>query len=388
MEIRIATTPEEMEQVYRLRYQCYIEELGWKYDQANGKTKELRDSLDMAATIYYATDGGRMVATYCLHFAGGFELPAEWRHCFALDQFAAFPESSLSFSSRLMVLPEYRGSTLVPRMLMKAYEEGWRHGTRFNFCFCRPRLIDLYERLGFVRYKDNILDPAQGYMAPMVLLNEDAEHLRAVRSPFLKICLAHRPCSQTAQWFDGTFPGLRECATRHLLAPDDFWQQWAAAMDGGRVTLLHGLSVEQVRALLAAGTVLRCRGGDTVLREGEAGHEMFLILEGVARILKRDAAGAALTLGTLAAGEVFGEMALVSRIERTASVVAETEMQVLVISQEFLQRAMKALPEVAMRLLYNLNGVLCEKLQKTTKDWVGAMERSVAGGNPAPAVTV
>ena len=56
------------------------------------------------------------------------------------------------------------------------------------------------------------------------------------------------------------------------------------------------------------------------------------------------------------------------------AVVAETEMQVLVISQEFLQQAMKALPEVAMRLLYNLNGVLCEKLQKTTKDWVGAME--------------
>ena len=169
-------------------------------------------------------------------------------------------------------------------------------------------------------------------------------------------------------------PGWGERAAGYLVAAEDFGQQGAGAMDGARVTLMHGLSVEQVRALLGAGTVLRCRAGDTVLREGEAGHEMFLILEGVARISKCDGTGAGLTLGTLGAGEVFGEMALVSRIERTASVMAETEMRVLVISQEFLQRAMKALPEIAMRLLYNLNGVLCEKLQKTTKDWVGAME--------------
>jgi GNAT superfamily N-acetyltransferase len=376
MEIRIATTPEEMEQVYRLRYQCYIEELRWKYDLADGKAKELRDSLDGVATIYYAMADGRMVATFSAYFAGGFELPVVWRQRYGLDRFAEFPESSFSFSSRLMVLPDFRGSTLVPRILMQAYEEGWRRGTRFNFCWCRPRLIELYERLGFIRYKDNILDPAQGYMAPMVMLNEDAEHLRAVRSPFLKICLAHRPCGEAALWFDTTFPGCRETATQHLLAPEDFWQRWAAAMDSAHVTLLHGLSVEQVRALLAAGTVLRCRAGDTVLREGEAGHEMFLILEGVARISKRDATGAGLSLGTLVAGEVFGEMALVSRVERTASVVAETEMQVLVISQEFLHRAMKALPDIAMRMLYNLNGVLSEKLHKTTKAWIGAQEKA------------
>jgi GNAT superfamily N-acetyltransferase len=50
-----------------------------------------------------------------------------------------------------IVLPELRGSTILPRLLMNAYEEGWRRGVRFNFCWCRPRLIALYERLGFRR---------------------------------------------------------------------------------------------------------------------------------------------------------------------------------------------------------------------------------------------
>ena len=120
MEIRVATTSEEMEQVYRLRYQCYVEELGWKYDHADRKAKELRDDLDATGTIYYAANGERVVATYCVHFAGGFELPETWRQRYALERFADYPESSFSFSSRLIVLPEFRGSTVVPRMLMKA----------------------------------------------------------------------------------------------------------------------------------------------------------------------------------------------------------------------------------------------------------------------------
>jgi CRP-like cAMP-binding protein len=373
MEIRIATTPEEMERVYRLRYQCYVEELGWKYDQADANAKELRDPLDTAGTIYYAEDGGRMVATYCLHFAGGFEIPEKWRKHYALDCFAGFPESSFSFSSRLMVVPEFRGSTVVPRMLMKAYEEGWKRGTRFNFCFCRPRLIELYERLGFIRYKDNILEPAQGYMVPMILLNEDAAHLKAVHSPFYRICRANSPSQETAAWFDEQFPGMRASATKQMLAPEDFWTEWSEAMSSENVTLLRGLTQEHLKVLLAAGTVLKCRAGDTLLREDEAGHEMFLIMDGMARFSRIKDNGGESQIGLASKGEVFGEIALVTKTKRNATVIAVTDMQVLVISQEFLHRAMKSMPEIAMKLLYNLSHVLGQKLQSTTQQWQGTV---------------
>ncbi len=380
MEIHIASTPEEMEQVYRLRYDCYVEELGWRYKDADRKTRELRDDLDAKGTIFYAEDGRRVVATFCVHFAGGFELPAKWRDDYALDRFSEYPASSLSFGSRLMVVPELRNSTVVPRILLRAYEECWNRGTRFSFCWCRPRLIDLYERLGFIRYKDNIFDANQGYVTPMVLMNEDADHLKRVRSPTLKICLTNRPCTQTAEWFDSTFPGLRMAATRKLYSPDEFWQEWSEAMDAKNVALLQGLNEEQVRALLNAGTVLKCRAGDTLLREDEPGHEMFLILEGMARMSRSRSGGRECLIGMAGKGEVFGEMALASRHGRSATVKAETDMQVLVISQDFLHRAMKSLPEVAMRLLYNLNGVLCDKLLNTTHQWQEALHESEKAG--------
>lgn len=370
MEIKIATTPEEIERVCRMRYECYVEELGWRYDQADAGKRTLSDPLDAHGMIYYAEDAGRVVATYCIHFAGGFKMPEKWREHYALDRFMDYPESCFSFSSRLMVVPELRGSTVVPRMLMKAYEEGWRRGIRFNFCFCRPRLTDLYERLGFMRYKDNILEPSQGYMVPLILINEDAEHLKVVRSPFFKICLAHRPCSQAANWFDRAFPGMRMSTTRPMLDPEAFWNEWTEAMNAEQVTLLRGFSQEQVRALLQAGTVLKCKAGDTLLREGEAGHEMFLVLEGLARFSQTTADGNRESqIGLAGKGEVFGEIALMSKATRSASVQAVTDLKVLVISQEFLQRAMRSHPELALKLLHNLSHVLAQKLHSTTRLW-------------------
>lgn len=390
MEIRIATTPEELERVHQLRYRCYVEELGWKYDQADDAAKTLTDPMDVHGTIYYAEDNGRLVATYCIHFAGSFELPEIWRQHYGLDKFAGFPESCFSFSSRLMVVPELRGSSIVPRILLKAYEEGWRRGTRFNFCFCRPRLTELYERLGFVRYKDNILEPSQGYMVPLILMTEDAEHLRAVCSPFLKICQAHRPCSEAARWFDCAFPGLRTSATHPLLAPEEFWKQWAEVMSAEQVTLLRGFSEEQRKALLQGGTVLKCKAGDTLLREREAGHEMFLILDGMARFSQAEAdQGRESQIGLAGKGEVFGEIALISKMKRSASVQAVTDLQVLVISQEFLQRAMRSQPDLALKLLYNLSHVLAQKLQATTRQWQDSVQetRRLAGMLAMPSRT-
>jgi len=366
MDIRIARTDEEKHRIYQLRHSVYVEELGWGYDIPVG-LEEIQDAEDATAHHYYAEDAqGQVVAAYRLHFGDSFAIPSSWRDCYALDSFAEFLDACFSFSGRLVCLPEHRGSSIVPRMLIKAYDDGWKHGVKFSFCFCRPRLVELYERLGFMRYKDNIVDEVSGIGAPMVMLNEDLEHLRRLKSPFQKICLARQPAADTARWFEEHFPGIRGQAGKQTTSPDEFWQEWAAALDSTTVAVLQGMTEEQVRALLQAGTVLECKAGDTLLREGEAGHEMFLILEGMARFTRRKDNGSEWQAGLAGKGDIFGEVALVSRCKRTMTVEAVTTLKVLVISKEFLQRAMKALPEIAMRLLYNLSGVLAQRMQEST----------------------
>lgn len=76
-------------------------------------------------------------------------------------------------------------------------------------------------------------------------------------------------------------------------------------------------------------------------------------------------------------------------MKRSASVQAMTDLQVLVISQEFLQRAMRSQPDLALKLLYNLSHVLAQKLQTTTRQWQDSIQetRRLAGMLAMPSRT-
>jgi cAMP-dependent protein kinase regulator len=62
--------------------------------------------------------------------------------------------------------------------------------------------------------------------------------------------------------------------------------------------------------------------GQFLVREGEAGASMFLIVEGRVAVMRQPEGGPAKTVGHLSAGDFFGELALVTDCRRTASVMA------------------------------------------------------------------
>ncbi len=72
--------------------------------------------------------------------------------------------------------------------------------------------------------------------------------------------------------------------------------------------------------------------GAQIIREGEMGEEAYMIVSGTCRAL-RDRDGAQETLGTMTAGDVFGEMALLLAEPRAASVEAVDQVTVLVLDQ-------------------------------------------------------
>ncbi len=68
--------------------------------------------------------------------------------------------------------------------------------------------------------------------------------------------------------------------------------------------------------------------GRPIVAEGELGHEAFVVVEGSATISR-----AGTEMATIGPGAVFGEMALIDRVPRNASVTASTPMRLLVIGQ-------------------------------------------------------
>jgi CRP-like cAMP-binding protein len=86
--------------------------------------------------------------------------------------------------------------------------------------------------------------------------------------------------------------------------------------------------------------------GKELVTEGSTGHEFFLILDGKAAV-KRGGK----KIATLGPGQYFGEMALLDRGVRTATVVAETPMTLLVLGQREFGGLLDEVPGLAHKLL-------------------------------------
>ncbi len=87
------------------------------------------------------------------------------------------------------------------------------------------------------------------------------------------------------------------------------------------IEVLHSLSPSEMQALIPLLKPLAVEAGTMLCCEGDPGNAMFLIVEGDAEIYKN-----AKLMAELGAGEIFGEMALLTGEERSATVIAKTPM--------------------------------------------------------------
>ncbi len=104
-------------------------------------------------------------------------------------------------------------------------------------------------------------------------------------------------------------------------------------------TLCPAVTVENIKALCGSVPVTKYTRGHVVVREGDIGKECFLIRRGQVHVETTDDTGKLVTLHTYEDGAIFGEMALFRSEKRTANVVADTDLEVVIVSREVFSRA-------------------------------------------------
>jgi CRP-like cAMP-binding protein len=87
--------------------------------------------------------------------------------------------------------------------------------------------------------------------------------------------------------------------------------------------------------------------GTVVIREGDAGQGLFVILLGEVEVVRKGANGGETQVARLGSGELFGEMSLVNDQPTTATVRAVSATTILFLGRQYFQRLVQALP--AMR---------------------------------------
>ncbi|HEX9377871.1 MAG TPA: cyclic nucleotide-binding domain-containing protein [Actinomycetota bacterium] len=131
----------------------------------------------------------------------------------------------------------------------------------------------------------------------------------------------------------------------------------------GRVPLFSGLSKRELEAVVRAGKEVSHEAGHVIAREGDRGIGFFLILDGEAKVSRGGR-----SLARLKAGDFFGEISLLDRGPRTATVTAATDIRLIGVTAWVFRGLLTEYPSMALKLLE----VVTARLRKVMKDPLGA----------------
>jgi cAMP-dependent protein kinase regulator len=106
------------------------------------------------------------------------------------------------------------------------------------------------------------------------------------------------------------------------------------------------LTAPALRDLIAAFEVSVVKSGEQVIRQGAAGAEAFVLARGELEVVREHPGADSVLLARLGSGALFGEMALLSRAPRAASVVVARPSIVLAIRADALDQVAARSPEV------------------------------------------
>lgn len=129
-----------------------------------------------------------------------------------------------------------------------------------------------------------------------------------------------------------------------------------------RLKLFEGLSEFELAKLLEEAEFAEAEAGEYLIREGEQGHELFVLLAGEARISKR-AFAIQKVIQRLKPGECFGEMSLIECRSRSASVRAISHCKLLRLDGDYVISQ----AEISSKIYRNIAILLSQKLRNANE---------------------
>jgi CRP/FNR family cyclic AMP-dependent transcriptional regulator len=130
------------------------------------------------------------------------------------------------------------------------------------------------------------------------------------------------------------------------------------------IPVLTGIDRAAQTLLAQEGLVHDFAAGAWIVREGDAGHSFFILVEGDVEVVKRADTPHACTLARLHEGTFFGEMCVVDPVPRGASVRALTAVKVIEIKAGTLYHLFQKMPDQYSIVLLNLARDMARRLRK------------------------
>lgn len=139
--------------------------------------------------------------------------------------------------------------------------------------------------------------------------------------------------------------------------------------------LFENFNLAEIRLMSHFMQVYRAEPGIEVIREGDAGDFMMLVLEGTIEVFKRDRWNAPRLIAVLDPGKTVGEMSMIDGEPRFATCVASDRCLLAVLTREALARIILEQPILGAKILMELVLMLSQRLRQTSQKLVSYMDR-------------
>ena len=381
--IQEVLTEAERLQLFGFRYTIYAEELNKQLSGIDHQQKIYTDELDKNASLIVAkdTETGEIVGAIRSNPAAESLFPQQLYDCLKLQPLLqTLDQSSVSYTSGLMIDPGYRGTTVASLLVTFLYKRSVEIGYSIDICLSELTLVHPYYQLGYRPYGPPCrLYENSGLRMPMVIISQDKAYLKKVRSPFRRFpSAAEDDGGNTAQLLKKTFPDWEDPVVTPLQIKA-LWAGIAHSFSSSTATnFFKGFSGEEMQRLMQhmrRYPNIRIKQGKRLFTQGENERSMGLLLSGQLGITfdKDDDPHFVAVLGP---GEICGEAEALIGGARSASLVALEDSEVLILPSNLFEVMGKQNASFASRLSMNLNLLLVSRLQMMHLHYMKSYQRA------------
>jgi hypothetical protein len=362
--IEDVTTDVQREQVYRFRYDVYVQELGRYGDVADHEGRRLVEVEDELARLKLVKHGKQVIGTARLSWGG---VPGALNERiveqYDLQPFLnAVPHEHLAVGERLMFAPEYRGGPLLFKFVSQSLTEFREMGIQLFFGDCEPHLLNSYQSLGYRPYtRRHVNKPETGYLIPIVFVTGDLDYLRSIGSPLADALDGDGVDPGVPAGLDGLMADSKSILSYRLDSQGDEWallQERIREVGFQELSLFSGMSADEIEACLQKSVRIDCQKGDILIKKGNPAKNLYAVVRGNLEVRSGDE-----VVAVRSPGDIIGEIAFFMGLPRTMDVIAATDdVEVVSFSESALRKLIKTQPDAATKLLFNMSRLLCMKV--------------------------
>lgn len=141
-----------------------------------------------------------------------------------------------------------------------------------------------------------------------------------------------------------------------------------------KVSLFDDFTPAELQLMASHMHAYVARAGKSIIREGDPGGHLCMVISGKVGVYKEDASGKSRCIATITPGKSFGEMSLLDELPYSAGIVAQTDTELVLISRENFHAMVATCPSLGMRLIWKIARLVSLRLRQTSLQLVDYLE--------------